>query len=204
MAPDRSPCCSHLPPRRVAARLDVARPLGDAFLSVFAVAFHSRHPNPTTAATSHLPQSHESRPQHASHLRQVPLTALESAILADSELRKSVEEFSKSKRKFRETLRSTYGRLQARSRSDVLGGWSRSGGGNARVSCSVACSLLPISRTRRCRCSAVISKAPLPSWMTPLTTSIEAAVIGWRLGLEKRGEGQNTIQLRRLAASSRG
>jgi len=48
--------------------------------------------------------------------RQKPLSSLESAILADSELRKFVEEFAKSKRKFRETVRSVYGRLQ------VLGG----------------------------------------------------------------------------------
>jgi len=48
--------------------------------------------------------------------RQAPLSPLESALLADGELRKSVEEFAKSKRKFRETVRSTYGRLQ------VLGG----------------------------------------------------------------------------------
>ena len=48
--------------------------------------------------------------------RAAPLSPLESAILADKELKKSVEEFSKSKQKFRETVRSTYGRLQ------VLGG----------------------------------------------------------------------------------
>lgn len=45
-----------------------------------------------------------------------PLTPLESAVLADSGLRKVVEEFSKSKVKFREAVRNTYGRLQ------VMGG----------------------------------------------------------------------------------
>jgi len=48
--------------------------------------------------------------------RKAPLSPLESAILADKELRKVVEDFAKSKQKFRETVRSTYGRLQ------VLGG----------------------------------------------------------------------------------
>merc|ERR1719263_875712 len=48
--------------------------------------------------------------------RTAPLSPLESAILADKDLKKIAEEFSKSKQKFRETVRSTYGRLQ------VLGG----------------------------------------------------------------------------------
>ena len=48
--------------------------------------------------------------------RSAPFTPLEKAVLADSSLKKYVEEFAKSKVKFRETVRSTYGRLQ------VLGG----------------------------------------------------------------------------------
>ena len=48
--------------------------------------------------------------------RSTPLTPLESAVLADSSLKKYVEEFSKSTVKFREAVRTTYGRLQ------VLGG----------------------------------------------------------------------------------
>lgn len=45
--------------------------------------------------------------------RALPLSALESAILADKELRSYVETYAKSKQKFREDVRSAYGKLQA-------------------------------------------------------------------------------------------